>query len=178
MPRGSHPSSVVRAIAELPFRERPVLELLNLVGDRPDPDPDYAGYGWARVSRVWLAEPGAPARPVDDVLLLALHCPDDGEALADDIELYFELPEEPPVTVLASKFFASWLPRLPRRTCPRSCSRYATRIRPCWPNPRGHACRCISRSVTFRAGSPVTTGGSSCAPRAGAGPRKTSADQR
>ncbi len=111
---GSRPSRVIGTIAELPFRERPVLELLNLVGERAEPDPDYAGYGWARVSRLWLAETGAPARPVDDVLLLALHCPDDGEALADDIELYFELPEPPPVTVLASKFLATWLPRVPQ----------------------------------------------------------------
>jgi hypothetical protein len=34
-------------IAELPFHERPVLELLNLVGKRDAPDPGYAGYGWA-----------------------------------------------------------------------------------------------------------------------------------
>ena len=51
--------------------------------------------------------------PIDDALLLALHCPDDGEVLANDIELYFELREQPPVTVLASTFFARWLPRLP-----------------------------------------------------------------
>lgn len=105
---------MVTAIAELPFHERPVLELLNLVGDRAEPDAEYVGYGWTRVARVWLAEHGSRARAIDDVLLLALHCPDDGEVLADDIELYFELPEQPPVTVLASKFFASWLPRLPK----------------------------------------------------------------
>ena len=101
-------------IAELPVHERPLLELLNLAEDRTEPDPDYAGYGWARASRLWLVEPGAPPRPVEDALLLALHCPDDGELLTDDIELYFELPEREPVTVLASSFFARWLPRLPR----------------------------------------------------------------
>jgi hypothetical protein len=106
----------VRTIAELPFHERPVLELLNLVEDRTEPDPDYVGYGWARISRLWLVEPRSLPRPIDDALLLALHCPDDGEVLANDIELYFELPEEPrdPVTVLASTFFARWLPRLPQ----------------------------------------------------------------
>ncbi|MBX3261659.1 MAG: hypothetical protein KF782_18390 [Labilithrix sp.] len=104
---------MVATISELPFRERPALELLNLVGERPEPDEEYAGYGWARVPRLWLAERGSPARSVDDALLLALHCPDDGEALTADVELYFELPEPPPVTVLASRFFAVWLPRLP-----------------------------------------------------------------
>jgi len=104
----------VKTIADLPFRARPVLELLNLAEDRPEPDPDYAGYGWARASRLWLVEPDALPRPIDDALLLALHCPDDGEALANDIELYFELPEEPAVTVLASEFFARWLSRLPQ----------------------------------------------------------------
>lgn len=105
---------MIATIAELPFHERPMLELLNLVDDRTQPDPDYAGYGWARASRLWLVEPRALPRLIDDALLLALHCPDDGEALANDIELYFELPEQPPVTVLASKFFARWLPRLPQ----------------------------------------------------------------
>jgi hypothetical protein len=105
---------VVATIANLPFRERPLIELLDLGGDRTQLNPDYAGYGWARASRVWLVEPGAPPRAVDDALVLALHCPDDGEELASDVELYFELAEQPPVTVLASKFFERWLPRLPQ----------------------------------------------------------------
>jgi hypothetical protein len=104
---------VIEAIADLPFRERPLIELLDLASDRAVPNDDYAGYGWARARRVWLVEPGAERRAVDDALVLALHCPDDGERLADDVELYFELPEESPVTVLASKFFERWLPRLP-----------------------------------------------------------------
>lgn len=106
---------MITTIADLPFHERPVLELLNLARDRTEPDPDYAGYGWTRASRVWLVEPGALPRPIDDALLLALHCPDDGEVLTNDIELYFELPEpEQPVTVLASAFFDRWLSRLPK----------------------------------------------------------------
>lgn len=105
---------VIATIADLPFHERPLLELLDLVGDRMQPNPDYAGYGWTRASRVWLIEPGARPRAVDDALVLALHCPDDGEVLANDVELYFELPHQAPVTVLASKFFERWLPRLPR----------------------------------------------------------------
>lgn len=105
---------VIESIADLPFRERPLVELLDLATDRAQPNDDYAGYGWARASRVWLVEPGAQPRAVDDALILALHCPDDGERLANDVELYFELPEQPPVTVLASKFFERWLPLLPR----------------------------------------------------------------
>jgi hypothetical protein len=104
---------MIATVAGLPFHARPVLELLNLEDDRAGPDPDYAGYGWAHASRLWLVEPAALAHPIDDALLLALHCPDDGEVLANDIELYFELPEQSPVTVLASTFLAHWLPRLP-----------------------------------------------------------------
>ncbi|MDB4962198.1 MAG: hypothetical protein JWP01_2197 [Myxococcales bacterium] len=100
-------------IAELPLRERPVLELLNLVGERATPDCEYAGYGWARVDRLWLATDDQRGRAVDDVLLLALHSADDAEALADDIELEFELSVGAPVSVLASAFLARWLPRLP-----------------------------------------------------------------
>lgn len=101
-------------IAELPVAERPVLELLNLVVDRPAPDPDYAGYGWARVDRLWLADDHGSRRPVTDALVLALHSADDGEELADDVELEFELPDRAPVSVLASDFLARWLPVLPQ----------------------------------------------------------------
>lgn len=101
-------------IAELPFRERPVLELLNLVEHRELPDYNYAGYGWARVDQLWLAVGDAPGRRIDDALVLALHSADDAEAIADDIELEFELPGAPPVSVLASAFFDRWLPLLPR----------------------------------------------------------------
>ena len=105
---------VIESIADLPFRERPLLEILDLASDRAELNDDHAGYGWARACRVWLVGAGAEPRAVDDALVLALHCPDDGERLANDVELYFELPEQPPVTVLASKFFERWLPRLPR----------------------------------------------------------------
>jgi hypothetical protein len=100
-------------IAELPFRERPVLELLHLDEHRDLPNRDYAGYGWARVDRLWLEAGDEPAQPVDDVLVLALHSADDAEALPDDIELEFELPGAP-VSVLASAFLDRWLPLLPR----------------------------------------------------------------
>ncbi len=100
-------------IAELPFRERPVLELLNLLGERSAPDHDYAGYGWARVSRVWCAAAGSGSY-VADALVLALHTADDAEPIAEDVELEFELPGHPPVSVLLSAFLARWLPLLPQ----------------------------------------------------------------
>ncbi|HEU0033517.1 MAG TPA: hypothetical protein VFQ53_22955 [Kofleriaceae bacterium] len=99
-------------IADLPFRERPLLELLHLDVDRDDVDTEYAGYGWARAERIWLAS-RSELVPVDDALVLGLHSADDGEALADDVELEFELPGGKPVSVLLSKFLRQWLPKLP-----------------------------------------------------------------
>lgn len=100
------------AIADLPFRERPVLELLHLDEDRALPTREYAGFGWAQVDELWLAIGENDGERVTDALVLALHSADDGEVLADDIELELELPERT-VTVLASDFLARWLPKLP-----------------------------------------------------------------
>ena len=96
-------------IRELPFVERPVLELLDLTVERPAPNRDYAGYGWARVPELWLDE-----QRVTDALVLALHTADDGEPIAGDLELEFELPGGKPVGVLATLFLPVWLPQLPR----------------------------------------------------------------
>ena len=100
-------------IGELPFHERPVLELLNLHEHRDEPDANYAGYGWAKVPAVWLSDDSDSSTRVDDALVLALHSADDAEPIAGDIELEFELPGAAPVSVLASQFLAQWLPRLP-----------------------------------------------------------------
>ncbi len=111
-------------IAELPFHERPVVELLAV--DRAT-DPEYAGYGWAKVDRLdlstdrttrrrLLSTDRRPLRRLEDVLVVAVHASDDGPALADDIELTFELPPgagEERVRVLASAFLERWLPLLP-----------------------------------------------------------------
>lgn len=115
-------------IADLPFRERSVEELLNLVEFREKPDHDYAGYGWARAPRLVLVEEaksGAKAgvdteplalidegRVVKDSLLVAVHTADDAPAIANDLQLEFEIPGGS-VAVMASTFLATWLPRLP-----------------------------------------------------------------
>lgn len=95
-------------ILDIPFRERDPIALLAL--DR-DEDPAYAGYGWAKLSRVWLASPHWRQR-LDDVLVLAIHAADDGAAHADDVELDFEIGAEV-ATADATAFVAQWLPRLP-----------------------------------------------------------------
>lgn len=89
-----------------------MLELLHLDEDRDQPAKDYAGYGWAQVDELWLAVGDDDGERITDALVLALHSADDGEAIADDIELEFELPERP-VSVLASAFLAERLPKLP-----------------------------------------------------------------
>ncbi|MEO7097123.1 MAG: hypothetical protein ABI175_27935, partial [Polyangiales bacterium] len=100
------------SIGDLPFRERPIHELLHLEEDRDLPSRDYAGFGWAQVDDLWLGVGDDDGERVGDALVLALHSADDGEPMADDIELEFELPGGA-VTVLASDFLARWLPALP-----------------------------------------------------------------
>lgn len=95
-------------LADVPFRERPVIELLAL--DR-DEDPAFAGYGWAKVPRVVLESPHV-RRALDDVLLVAIHAADDGAAHDADVELDFEVGDTV-ATALATAFLAHWLPRLP-----------------------------------------------------------------
>ena len=96
-------------ILELPFHERPVLEVLNLDEDRDQPDRNYAGYGWARVDQIWLDD-----LVVADALVLALHAADDGPAMAEDVVLEFELPDGTSKQVHASRFLDKWLPQLPQ----------------------------------------------------------------
>ena len=101
-------------IAELAFHERPVIELLDL-GDveRLEVNRDYAGYGWARVARLWLGD-SRGTQPIDDALVLALHSMDDAPAVvADDVRLEFVLADRS-VAVFATRFLEIWLPRLPR----------------------------------------------------------------
>jgi hypothetical protein len=116
-PHASAPAPPVASVADLPFAERPLDELLAL--DRGG-DPDYAGYGWARAPVLWLGSRTRPLRRVHDALVVAAHASDDGPPLSDDIELTFELPaatgadvSAAHVRVHASTFLAHWLPRLP-----------------------------------------------------------------
>jgi len=97
------------SIAALPFRERPALELLAL--DR-EADPEFDGYGWAKVDRLWLAGAHGWPRRLDDVLVIAVHAADDGEPMADDIELDFAV-DGGLVRVRATAFLRDWLPTLP-----------------------------------------------------------------
>jgi hypothetical protein len=105
----------IRSIADLPFHERPVLDLLHLDVERDGLDLEYTGYGWAHVPRLWLAERGGGAQRVEDVLLLALHSTEAPTPLERDIELEFfvdEVAKDYSVTVLLSDFLARWLPQL------------------------------------------------------------------
>lgn len=107
-------TAMIASLAELPFERRDALALLHLDGDRDAPDPDYVGFGHARVGALTLAGRGG-AVVVRDALVLALHCADPGEALDDDVELEFVLdpaPDGRSVSARLSRFLAVWLPRL------------------------------------------------------------------
>jgi hypothetical protein len=104
----------IGAIADLPFGRRELADLLHLREERPDINWDYTGFGFAR-GTVWLEDGRGGQQQVDDALVLALHNMEDGEALADDIELEFCIDEVRPgysVAVLLSAFLKEWLPRV------------------------------------------------------------------
>ena len=105
---------MISSIDALPFRERPLLELLHLdegSGDRHAPSRDYAGFGWAQVPRIYLDD-GSP-RAVSNALVIAVHAADDAAPLPDDIDLAFELPGNDNARVLLSRFLSVWIPKLP-----------------------------------------------------------------
>lgn len=130
--------AAIQSVRDLPFRERPVLDLLGLTEARDTLDLDYTGFGWARIDQLWLAD-ATSGRAVDDVLLLALHAADAGLALADDVELEFVLdPNADPaaaersVTAMASVFLERWLPVLPPASAIvlAMCNPHGARLRP------------------------------------------------
>lgn len=122
----------IQSVADIPFRERDPLDLLNLsAGAHAEadaeedwgPDLDYAGFGYARVGELWLATHESPEPlPVRNALLLALHTPDDARAHQDDLLLEFWIEPETcegvdeddsqTITVMLSRFLTVWLPRL------------------------------------------------------------------
>lgn len=117
-------------LAELPFHERPVRELLGFVEGRAELDRDWAGYGWAKAD-VWLVD-AKQERLVEDALVIAVHSPDDSEPIADDIDLEFELPNGGSVLVALSLFLATWLPKLPpaRVVVLAVCNPHRARVKP------------------------------------------------
>lgn len=104
---------MIASIAELPFVERPPLEVLHLVELRDRPDPDHTGFGFCRVAAIGLEDDAGAVRVIEDALVLALHSADHGEPHRNDVDLEFVLDAAAPsVVVLLSAFLASWLPRL------------------------------------------------------------------
>ncbi|MFO0637514.1 MAG: hypothetical protein U0168_32215 [Nannocystaceae bacterium] len=101
--------AAITRLEQLPLPQRGVLELLALQHDRLAPDPDYAGFGWARVDRIVLAAPDRAAIVVGPAVVVALHSADE-QPSADDIELLFELPHHSVLVPLSR-----WLPELLRR---------------------------------------------------------------
>lgn len=107
----------ITSIGDLPFRQRPLRELLHVEEHRDAVDQDYAGFGHARAAAVVL-ESAAERRVVTDALLIGVHHDDDGEARVDDLDLAFEIqPSDPAalpyvVPVGLADFLRVWLPRL------------------------------------------------------------------
>ena len=103
----------IRAIADLPFVRRDVLDLLNLRHHRAAPDPDYTGFGHARLDALQLAGDAGEPIEVRGALVIAVHSMEEPEELPGDIDLEFFLPEvseDHSVTVLLSAFLRVWLP--------------------------------------------------------------------
>ena len=114
----------IQSIAEIPFHHRDPVELLGLVEGRDEIDRTFYGYGYSRIESLCLhSSDQLDPIIVSDVLVLALHSADEGEALSDDIELEFFIDEviifdengeevDYSVTVLLTTFLDKWLPRV------------------------------------------------------------------
>lgn len=126
----------LRSISELPFRDRPALELLNLEQHRDAPDLESTQFGWCRVAALWLdGRADRALRLVTDALVVAVHSADEPEVLSDDVELEFfveEVAKDYSVTVLLSTFLDRWLPAAlggERAIVLVMCNPHAARIR-------------------------------------------------
>lgn len=105
----------IRTLAEIPFRSREPLDLLNLRVDRDEPDQDYTGFGHCRVDEVWIEDSSGICAAVRGALILGLHSSDLGAPRPDDVELEFFVDEVAAgysVTALLSAFLAARLPEL------------------------------------------------------------------
>jgi hypothetical protein len=126
----------VRTILDLPFRQRPAIELLGIGSSARASalDLDWGVWGWTRVGPLWLeGARSASSSRIDDALLLALHSADDADALEDDIEVELELDDieaGAAVTVLLSALLDRWLPRLPAAPAIvlALCNRHGSRV--------------------------------------------------
>lgn len=86
----------IRTLAEIPFRRLDPLDLLHLRDERAAPDPDFAGFGYGRVDRIWLEDGSGACMSVEDALVLALHSSDLGAPHPDDVDLEFFVDEVAP----------------------------------------------------------------------------------
>jgi hypothetical protein len=126
----------LQSISELPFRERPALELLNLEVHRDAPDLESTQFGWCRASSILLdSRANGEVLEVTDALVVAVHAADEPERLPDDVELEFfveEVAEDYSVTALLSAFLERWLPaalRGERAIVLAMCNPHRARIR-------------------------------------------------
>lgn len=111
------------SLAELPFLERPLFELLGFDLGREALQLDYTGFGWAQPTRLHLESTSSGhVQVVESPLVLALHSSDHGPALPNDILLELVLSEPQggqaddttaAVATPLSRFLSAWLPRLP-----------------------------------------------------------------
>lgn len=101
----------LRSLADLPFEPHNPETLLGIVRGRPEPDQDYAGYGWALVERI-LLEDVQGVREVRDALLIAVHSADVQPPPPQPIDLEFEVGDQAYVVALP-RFLEVVASRLP-----------------------------------------------------------------
>jgi len=109
----------IGSVLELPFRRRPLYELLGFEDGRDEVNTEYTGYGWAQPARIWLqsgqdGEDGGEIVRIDAPLLLALHGADVPSAGGVVLEFAIEGRDEMMHAPLAL-FLERWLPKLPGR---------------------------------------------------------------
>lgn len=78
-------------LEDLPFETRDPLTLLGIVPGRAEPDLEFAGYGYATLPELELADADGGALELREALVLALHTPDEIDESATELELAFEV---------------------------------------------------------------------------------------